>query len=75
MRLFLALALFVPGLLMLASPGLPVGLLMMWGGWWVYERSRLPDRGGLEVTLMVLAGLGAGSVFAQAAWEAFTRLP
>jgi hypothetical protein len=68
MRLTIALLLVIPGLLLLASPGLPVGLAMIWGGWWVYERSRIPDGDGLITVLMVLGGLGAVVVTVQAVW-------
>jgi hypothetical protein len=68
MRLTIALLLVIPGLLLLASPGLPVGMGMIWGGWWVYERSRIPDGDGLITVLMVLGGLGAVVVTVQAVW-------
>ena len=65
MRLALALALVIPGLLLLATPWLPAGLLMCWAGWWVYERSGLPDRDGLATVLMTLGALGAAAVIVQ----------
>lgn len=75
MRLTLALILFVPGLLLLANPWLlPLGLLMMWCGWWVYERSRVPDHDGLAAAVMVVGGLGAVVIALQAAWQAIARL-
>jgi hypothetical protein len=73
MRLFLALLLVIPGMLLLASPGLPVGLAMMWGGWWIYERSRISDGDGLITVLMTLGGLGALVVTAQAVWGWIAR--
>ena len=65
MRLAVALLLVVPGLLLLATPGLPLGLLMCWAGWWVYERSGLPDRDGLATLVMTLGTLGAAAVIVQ----------
>lgn len=74
MRLTLSLLLAVPGLLLLATPWLPLGLLMVWGGWWVYERSRIRDGDGLAAVVMVLGGLGALVIALQAAWQAIARL-
>lgn len=65
MRLPLALLLFVPGLLMLASPFLPLGLVLMWCGWWVYERSGLRGGDGLAALVLLLGGLGAAAVTLQ----------
>lgn len=65
MRLTVALLLVIPGLLLLATPGLPIGLVMCWAGWWVYERSTLPDRDGLATLVLTLGALGAGAVILQ----------
>lgn len=65
MRLAIALLLVIPGLLLLATPGLPLGLLMCWAGWWVYERSGLPDRDGLATLTLTLGALGAGAIVLQ----------
>lgn len=54
--------LVVAGLLLLASPWLPVGLALIWLGWWVYERSTWSiagSEGAFIGALMVLGGLGA----------------
>ena len=64
MRLALMMALVVPGLLLLATPVLPVGLVLIWAGWWVYERSELPDSDWLITFLATLAGAGILSVYA-----------
>lgn len=74
MRLALALGLTIPGLLLLATPALPVGLLLMLAGWWVYERARLPDSEALITVLMVLGGLGVAMTFAEFALQALRRL-
>lgn len=65
MRLALALLLFVPGFLMLASHFLPLGMVLMWCGWWVYERSGLRGGDGLGAVVMVLGALGALAIVGQ----------
>ena len=65
MRLAIALLLCIPGLILLATPGLPAGLLLCWAAWWVYERSGLPDRDGLATLTMTLGALGAAAVICQ----------
>lgn len=74
MRLALGLGLTIPGLLLLATPLLPLGLLLVLAGWWVYERSGLRGGDGLITLTMLAGGLGVAMVFAQAAWEALQRL-
>jgi hypothetical protein len=65
MRLALALLLFIPGCLMLASQFLPLGLVLMWCGWWMYERSGLRGGDGLGAVVMVLGALGALAIVGQ----------
>ena len=55
MRLALALGLFVPGLMLLAS-ALPLGLLLMIAGWWFYERSTIADDDLIPAVLITLGG-------------------
>lgn len=64
-RLAIALLLVIPGLLMLASPWLPLGVLLCGAGWWIYERSALPDRDGLATLMLTLGTIGAGAVVVQ----------
>lgn len=73
-RMSLALLLFIPGLVLVGTPAFPIGLALCWAGWWIYERSKLPDRDGLLTVLMVLGGLGAASIVVQAGWQALQRL-
>lgn len=73
-RLTLGLAIAIPGLVLLGTPLLPLGLIMVVAGWWVYERSGLPSGDGLITFLMVMGGLGALMQYVQAAWEALARL-
>lgn len=75
MRLALALLLLAPGLALLASPGLPLGLLLIWGAWWVYERSGLREDDALITAVMVAGGLGVALVFAQFAWQWISTRP
>lgn len=65
MRLTLTLLLFVPGMLMLASQFLPLGLVLMWCGWWVYERSGMRGGDGLAASVLALGGLGALAIALQ----------
>jgi len=59
MKPFLSVILVVPGLVLLATPALPLGLLMMWLGWWLYERSALGNSDAFITVVMVLGGFGA----------------
>jgi hypothetical protein len=77
MRLALALGLTIPGLLLLSTPALPAGVLLVLAGWWVYERSTSSRRGlddGLITLLMVLGGLGVMMTFAEFAAQVIRRL-
>ncbi len=59
MKLFLLVIVVVPGLVLLATPALPLGLLMMWLGWWIYERSGMRSSDAFITVVMVLGGIGA----------------
>lgn len=74
MRLALLVALVIPGLVLLATPLLPLGLLMLWAGWWVYERSSLPNSDALITLLQLMAGAGALAIFVQFAVQRVTAL-
>ncbi len=65
MRLAILLLLVVPGLVLLATPALPLGLAMIGGGAWLYAAPG--DRGdeGFIAILMLLGGLGALAVVAE----------
>lgn len=52
MRFALALPMAVFGMLLLATPALPVGLALIYGAWWVYERTG--DRGASDDVLPAL---------------------
>lgn len=66
MRLAIALALVVLGLLLLPTLALPVGLLLCAGGWWAYERSSIGGRDDALITvLMIFGGLGVAAVFIE----------
>jgi hypothetical protein len=54
MKVFLLVILTVPGLVLLATPALPLGLLMIWLAWWLYERSSLPSSGAFITVVMIL---------------------
>lgn len=71
--MFLALLLTIPGILLLATPALPAGLLMIVAGWWVYERSGLRESETFATILLLLGGLGAMMVVVQAAWQWVVR--
>lgn len=75
MRLTLALLLAIPGMLLLATPGLPIGLGLIWAAWWIYERSGLPSGDGLAAVLMTVAGVGALATYAQFVVEWLRTLP
>jgi hypothetical protein len=74
MRLALALGLTIPGLLLLSTPALPIGVALVAAGWWVYERSGLRAGDGLITCLMVLGGLGVVMTFAEFALQVLRRL-
>lgn len=65
MRLALMMALAIPGLMMLATPYLPLGLVFLWLGWWIYERSGMRDGDGFITLVLVLGGIGALAVVGQ----------
>lgn len=65
MRLTIALLLVIPGLLLLATAWLPLGLMLCGAGWWVHERSSLPERDGLATLLTILGAAGAAAVVLQ----------
>lgn len=65
MKLALMMVFAILGLMMLATPYLPLGLLFLWVGWWIYERSGMRDGDGFITLLMVLGGLGALAVVVQ----------
>lgn len=74
MKFALMVPLVICGIVLLATPALPLGLLLMWLGWWVFERSGLPNGDGLITLLMVAGGLGAAALFVQFAWQRITVL-
>jgi len=74
MKLFILVILAIPGLVLLATPALPVGLGMLWLGWWIYERSSLPNGDEFITVLMVLGGIGAAIPVVQFAWQRITAL-
>lgn len=74
MRLALALGLTIPGLLLLSTPALPLGLLLILAGWWVSERAGLRGGDGLITAVMVLGGLGVAMAFVEFALQALHRL-
>lgn len=74
MKLALMVPMMILGIVLLATPALPLGLILMWAAWWIYERSRLSDSDALITVLIVLGGLGAGAVIAQYAWQRITAL-
>jgi hypothetical protein len=73
-RLPLMLLLAVVGLLLLATPALPVGLALLGAAWWVYEKTGRRDDEGFVGLLMVLGGLGAGAYYLQYLIEIVRRL-
>lgn len=72
MRLALLLLLVVPGLVLLATPALPLGLAMIGAGGWLYERPGSRGDEGFIAVLMLLGGLGALAVFAEFIWQRVT---
>lgn len=72
MRLTIALLLVIPGLILLATSWLPLGVALCGAGWWVHERSGLPDRDGLATLLTVLGAIGAVVVVVQFLAERLT---
>lgn len=74
MKLALAVPLAIFGMVLLATPALPLGLLLLWLAWWIFERSKLSAGDGLITVLVVLGGLGAASIFVQFAWQRITAL-
>ncbi len=63
-RTALMMFLVIGGLMLLPTLFLPLGLLMIWCGWWVYEK--MPNTASVvaaeerfTAVLMVLAGVGA----------------
>lgn len=75
MKQFLLFCLVVAGLVLLATPLLPLGLGLLWLGWWVYERSAIPDSDALVSVLMVVGGAGALATICQFIWQRITAQP
>jgi hypothetical protein len=73
MRLALSLALFIPGVLLLATPGIALGLLLILAGCWVYDRSGLRSDEGFIAFMIILGAIGAGMVIVQFIWQAIGR--
>lgn len=74
-RLFLSMLFSIFGLMLLATPALPIGLMLLYAAWWVYEKTG--GRGDDEAftgILMLLGGLGAALVFVTWAWDAVRTL-
>lgn len=72
MRLALLLLLVIPGLVLLATPALPLGLGMICGGVWIYERPGGRGDERFMALLMTLGGIGALAVIAQFIWQRVT---
>lgn len=75
MRFTIALALVIPGLILLATPALPVGIGLVWAGWWVFERSSIPEGDGLAAFVLALGALGVALVYGRFILERLTALP
>ena len=77
MRFALALPLAVFGMLLLATPALPLGVAMIYGAWWVYERTG--DRGASDDVLPALIFFVGGGyatwLFVSAAADWIRTLP
>lgn len=60
------------GLVLLATPALPLGLAMIGGGVWAYERkgNRGDDR--FVAALMVLGALGGAAIIVTFIWQRIT---
>lgn len=71
-RFALMLPLVVFGLVLLATPALPLGLAMIGLGVWQFERRGHRGSDGFITLLMILGGLGALAVFAQFIWQRLT---
>lgn len=65
MRTALSLALAIPGVILLGTQALPLGLLMIYAGVRVSENRRIPDGDGLTHTMLTLGALGALTVIVQ----------
>ena len=66
------LPLVVFGLVLLATPALPLGLAMIAFGVWFYERGGNRGDEGFIAVLMFLGGLGGLSLFVQFIWQRVT---
>jgi hypothetical protein len=71
-RLALTLPLVVFGLVLLATPALPLGLGMIAFGVWFYERPGGRGDEAFIALLMILGGLGAFALVAQFIWQRIT---
>ena len=65
MRPALSLALAIPGVILLGTPALPLGLLMIYAGVRVSENRRLADGDGFFHAMLTLGALGALAVIVQ----------
>lgn len=74
MKMLLMVPMMIFGMVLLATPALPLGLLLMWLAWWIYERSNLSNGEVLITSLMVLGGIGAAAIFAQFIFQRLTAL-
>jgi hypothetical protein len=63
MRSLLCLVLMVVGLLLLATPGLPAGLLLMYVAYRLFNGVTPAAEERFTAALMILGGLGAAAVF------------
>lgn len=66
------LPLVIFGLILLATPALPIGLGMIGLGVWQFERRGHRGSDGFITVLMVLGGLGALAVLAQFIYQRLT---
>jgi Ca2+/H+ antiporter len=69
LRTALAFLLIIAGLVLLATPYLPLGLCLILGGWRVHQSAGVRDEASFTSVLMGLGGLGAVAVMATGLWD------
>jgi Ca2+/H+ antiporter len=69
LRTALTFLLVIAGLVLLATPYLPLGLCLILGGWRVHKSVGVRDEAGFTSMLMGLGGLGAVAVMATGLWD------
>lgn len=75
MRLLLGMGFAVFGMMLLATPWLPIGVAMIVGGWWIYERSGLRGDDVLPSLIFLLGGGYATWLVLSAAAQWIRTLP